>query len=242
VRALLAGPTRAEARDRYVTALPARTMALNGLTVAPDTAIATVALLDSGETAPISTALANELSDWQLAQVVDTLTSLQGITEVALSVNGQDVDFVPPAAGGGRVRGPFPRSLIGLPPYLIQPAAPRCHDVRPPAGAPMLTLDVPARVASRGLQVAGSTTAVDGGLAVELLQDRAVLARDDRFAQPLVTGGQAVPCPTFVGTVQIPFGVSGPVVVRLALTPGPSGGEPHEVRRTVLVRPPSARQ
>ena len=104
---------------------------------------------------------------------------------------------------------------------------------KPPAKAEArrrLELNAPLAgqaVAGRALRIDGRTTVRSGSLFIELLQDGQKIR-----ASPLFNSSSG-PCQLFVGTLEIPFGVTGSVTVR-AFVQGQDQAVPIVQRKVVV--------
>jgi hypothetical protein len=237
LEALLRGPSPGEQASGYSSAIPPGAQLAN-FTVADGTA--TVDLVgkfepilqdkftDSGPGARRRQAL--------LEQIVWTLSQFPGITNVQVSLNGEPISLVQSFEGASLTKDLFGVAAAG---YADSAA---CQPGSLPKHARTLKLlqPVAGEVSSDGfVHFAAQTTRKAGRVVVQLLQGARVVRNVDRadlaYNQP--KAAHPGPCQQFSGAIEVPWGVTGPVTFRLAIRPGPSGGNEVAVDRPITIMP-----
>ena len=235
---LLAGPTPTEA-NRFGSAIPAG-VRLQSFRIDID---GTAYVQLRGDfTDIIDTQSENGAKGRQrqllLKQIVYTLTRFTPVQQVEVSLNGEPV----PLTQG--LRGPVLTKALFAQSALAPVDETGCGDLDPPvrAGKDLRLLEpkADAVVPDQLVTYAGETVAKSGLISVRLIKDgRTIRSPDEKQAaynQPAAGGTE--PCARFHGQVEVPWGVTGAMTLRVELAPGPGGaGEATVIERPITLTP-----
>jgi spore germination protein GerM len=210
--ALMTGPNADEFGRGFVTALPTDARVVN-VTSDPDTGDVRVDLAGSfdgdAQLAADPAGFRVRRRQMQLEQIVYTLAGFPTIRAVSVYYNGVRAGL-PDISGGPLDTDPLTTASFQT---LAGPAdsSDSCETGQRLPPRPALRLGVQPStgfVTGRFLRISGSTTAKTGTLIVELVQDTQQIRPTQLFNK------RNVPCQTFTGRLEIPFGVSGSATVR----------------------------
>ncbi len=228
LQSLLTGPTPVEVKERYVTAIPAGAklldFALNNGAVEIDLGGPFETIQRNASTDDIEARQRQKL----LEQIVYTLTEFDTVRSVEVRVNGATIPLLNNQFGGPALT----RDVFD------QPAVAAWHDQTRCTG----NEKVGGRKSTRALRVAkpvvgagvvsfaGETDAERGAIRVQLEQDGTLLrSLEEGATYNRPADGGTEPCAQFEGRVEIPWGVTGEVLLRVSVQPVDAGAERQPV-------------
>jgi Sporulation and spore germination len=229
--ALLEGPTPTEAKRRVGTAIP------------PGAQLVDFTLEDGAAkidlVGPFATiqryAATDDIEARQrqklLEQIVYTLTEFDTVRSVEVRLNGATIPLLSNQFGPALTRDVFDQAAVK-----------EWHDQTRCVG------DETVRGKDRGLRLAvptfaggvvsfsGETNAKRGAIVVQLEQDGSLLrSLEEGASYNRPADGGPEPCSQFEGRVEVPWGVSGTVDVRVTVQPVDAGATEREVKKSVVI-------
>jgi hypothetical protein len=239
LEALLKGPTRDEAAQRYTSAIPAGT----GFSIfGPPTGSVSVDMFGGEQLdAILRTATSDDLDarrrQWLLRQIVYTMTEFNDVDNVEVTLNGASLPLSSITPGSFLTRKIFDDDNR-VAQWHDQT---KCDGNQDPTGRGK-ALRIEQAAADNGLvSFSGETNAKRGRIVVQLEQDQHLVRTLDRALYNQPVDGGTHPCSQFEGKIEVPFGMTGTAILRVTVRPDGGDEQPRVVERQVSVGAPVAR-